>query len=192
MAHKAIVAKISEVIEIPGADKIHVAKVLGENVVVSKEWGVGFEGRKTYTPNPDLPSCVIVDVDGTVAKMNDRGPFEWAKVGTDTPREMIILMVQQYYDCGYDIVVCSGRSDECFEETSHWLVNNNVPFNELLMRKKGDYRKDNEVKEEIFWTHIAERYNVLAAIDDRPVMIRLWHELRIPNVIAVADPYIEF
>ena len=44
MAHKAMVAKITEVIEIPGADKIHVAKVLGENVVVSKDWGVGFVG----------------------------------------------------------------------------------------------------------------------------------------------------
>lgn len=44
MAHKAIVAKITEVIEIQGADKIHVAKVLGESVVVSKEWGVGFLG----------------------------------------------------------------------------------------------------------------------------------------------------
>lgn len=44
MAHKAIVAKITEVIEIPGADKIHVAKVLGESVVVSKECGVGFIG----------------------------------------------------------------------------------------------------------------------------------------------------
>lgn len=44
MAHKAIVAKITEVIEIQGADNIHVAKVLGESVVVSKEWGVGFLG----------------------------------------------------------------------------------------------------------------------------------------------------
>jgi hypothetical protein len=44
MGHKAIVAKITEVFPINGADKIHVAKVLGESVVVSKEWGVGFEG----------------------------------------------------------------------------------------------------------------------------------------------------
>ena len=42
--HKAIIAKITEVIEIPGADKIHLAKVLGESVVVSKDWGVGFVG----------------------------------------------------------------------------------------------------------------------------------------------------
>lgn len=44
MGHKAIVAKITEVIEIPGANTIHIAKVLGENVVVTKEWGVGFVG----------------------------------------------------------------------------------------------------------------------------------------------------
>lgn len=44
MAHKAIVAKITEVFPINGADKIQVAKVLGESVVVSKEWGVGFTG----------------------------------------------------------------------------------------------------------------------------------------------------
>ena len=42
--HKAIVAKITETMEIPGADKIHVAVVLGERVIVSKEWSVGFEG----------------------------------------------------------------------------------------------------------------------------------------------------
>lgn len=42
--HKAIVAKITRIEEIPGADRIHLATVLGESVVVSKEWGVGFEG----------------------------------------------------------------------------------------------------------------------------------------------------
>jgi len=44
MAHKCIVAKVSEVVAIPGADRIHVAKVLGEDCIVSKEVGVGFEG----------------------------------------------------------------------------------------------------------------------------------------------------
>src|SRR5690606_3139274 len=42
--HKAIVAKIDSVVPIEGADKIHVAYVLGEPVVVSKEWNVGHIG----------------------------------------------------------------------------------------------------------------------------------------------------
>lgn len=42
--HKAIVAQIDKVQEIPGADKIQTAFVLGQQVVVSKEWSVGFVG----------------------------------------------------------------------------------------------------------------------------------------------------
>lgn len=44
MAHKAIVASITSVQEIPGAEKIQVATVLGEQVIVSKDWGVGTRG----------------------------------------------------------------------------------------------------------------------------------------------------
>lgn len=44
MSHKAIVAVVTDVIEIPGADKIHVAVVLGEKVIVSKDVGVGYVG----------------------------------------------------------------------------------------------------------------------------------------------------
>lgn len=42
--HKAILAQISEVKEIPGADRIQLAVVLGEHVVVSKEMCVGDVG----------------------------------------------------------------------------------------------------------------------------------------------------
>lgn len=41
---KAIIAAVTAVMEIPGADKIHVAVVLGENVIVSKDVGVGYIG----------------------------------------------------------------------------------------------------------------------------------------------------
>ncbi|RTL03646.1 hypothetical protein EKK58_12425, partial [Candidatus Dependentiae bacterium] len=42
--YKAIVAKIDATYEIPGADKIQMAKVLGETVIVSKELEVGYVG----------------------------------------------------------------------------------------------------------------------------------------------------
>lgn len=42
--YKAIIAKIDRVTPIPNADRIHLATVLGENVIVSKEWGVGHVG----------------------------------------------------------------------------------------------------------------------------------------------------
>ena len=42
--HKAFVAKIEAVEPIPGADRIHLAVVMGERVVVTKDWEVGMVG----------------------------------------------------------------------------------------------------------------------------------------------------
>ena len=166
---------------------------VGESVIYRQSLDMlEFQGRKTYTPDETKEPTIILDVDGTVAEMHDRGPFEWKKVGQDKPRWFIIDMAINYKRQGYNVVVVSGRSDECYQETFDWLMKHDVPFTELHMRKQGDFRKDNAVKEEIFWTHLADKYNIVAAIDDRPQMIRLWHEIKIPNVIAVANPYLEF
>lgn len=171
------------------------ANGVGESVIYKQHLQMlDFMGRRTYTPNPSKRNGIILDVDGTVAEMHNRGAFEWHKVGQDKPRQFVIDLVKNYQQAkpSTDVVVCSGRSDECLDETTDWLYRHGVPIDALYMRKEGDYRKDNAVKEEIFWEHIEPNYNVLAAVDDRPQMIRLWHELRIPNVIAVANPYLEF
>lgn len=44
MGNQAIIAKIDRVVEIPGANTIQVAVVLGESVIVSKDWNVGMVG----------------------------------------------------------------------------------------------------------------------------------------------------
>ncbi len=171
------------------------ANGVGESVIYKQHLQMlDFQGRRTYTPNPSKRNCIILDVDGTVAEMHNRGAFEWHKVGQDKPRQFVIDLVKNYQQSkpSTDVVVCSGRSDICVDETTEWLYRHGVPIDALHMRKEGDFRKDNAVKEEIFWEHIEPKYNVIAAIDDRPQMIRLWHELKIPNVIAVANPYLEF
>lgn len=162
--------------------------------VIYRQWQNwnDFSGRKTYVPDDSLPSAIIVDVDGTIAQMNGRGPFDWKRVGEDEPRQLVIDMVQNYAMQGYEILIVSGRSDECRNETLEWIDRQGIPCTELHMRKAGDFRKDSVIKEEILWTHLANRYNIVAAIDDRPMMIRTWHDLKIPNVIAVANPYLEF
>lgn len=169
------------------------ANGVGQNVIYSQyqKW-LEYKGRKTYTPDYSLEKAVIFDIDGTLAQMNGRSPFDWDKVGTDDPRMFIVEMARFYKQLKYDILVVSGRDGVCKGLTEEWLNSNGVPFDEFFIRPEGDTRKDTIVKEEIFWNDIATRYNVVGVVDDRPSVVRMWHELKIPNVICVGNPWVEF
>lgn len=73
--HKAIVAVVTEVIAIPGADKIHVAKVLGEQVIVGKDVGVGYVGV-----------LFPVDLQLSVQYCHENNLFRKAELNKDTTK----------------------------------------------------------------------------------------------------------
>jgi hypothetical protein len=51
----------------------------------------------------------------------------------------------------------------------------------LYMRKAGDYRSDDIVKEEIFNKYFGDvKDRVLCVFDDRPRVIRMWRRIGIP------------
>lgn len=170
------------------------SRSVGKDVIYSQMKRFNeYVGRKTYIPDPSLPSAVVCDIDGTIAKMQGRSPFDWYKVGEDKPRYEVITMVESLV-CSEEthLIFLTGRDGVCKEITRDWLYRHIThPFT-LYTRAEGDTRPDTEVKEELFWEHIASGYKVKAIFDDRPCMIRLWYELGIENVISVADPYIEF
>lgn len=147
--------------------------------------------RTTNTSNK--PNCIILDVDGTVALHQGlRTPFEWDKVDLDAPRKEIIAMVDgMVKEMSAKVIVVSGRDGVCRGLTAQWLIDNGVKFSELYMRPEKDSRPDTVIKEEIFFNHIFNRYNVVAMIDDRPKVCRHMRDLNI-SVIAVADPHVEF
>jgi len=153
-------------------------------------------GRKTYIPDTTKPKVILVDIDGTIAERHDRGHFEWAKVGQDKPRQFVIDLIKTYRVArGTQVIFLSGRDEVCRNETTTWIYDHCDMYHEdiiLHMRPEGDMRKDVDVKEEIFWREIADNYNVIGVFDDRPQVTQLWHEIKIPNVIVVADPNIEF
>lgn len=152
-----------------------------------------YVGYRKYVPAENGKNCVICDVDGTVAQMEGRSAYDWNMVGTDKPREQIIKMVKSQIDDGVELIFLSGRDGVCYEETHSWLEEHfrHHPFR-LLMRPVGDMRKDVVVKRELFMEHINGKYDVLAAFDDRPCVVRLWLDMGLPNVTIVANPYIEF
>ena len=58
--------------------------------------------------------------------------------------------------------------------TEQWLFWNDIPFSELLMRKKSDFRSDHIVKEELL-IQIRDRWGDIAfAVDDRQQVVDMW------------------
>lgn len=169
------------------------ANGVGQNVIYSQyqKWHE-YKGRKTYYGDVSLPKAVIFDIDGTIAQMTGRSPFAWDKVDTDSPRGLIIEMARGYMNLDYEIIVVSGRDGSCKGLTEEWMTKYQMPYAEFFIRLEGDTRKDTIVKEEIFWDKIANDYNVVGVVDDRPSVLRMWHELKIPNVICVGNPWVEF
>lgn len=137
----------------------------------------------------------IVDIDGTIATMNGRSPYDWDKVGTDAVNVPVATIVTALACEGFSIIFLSGRDGSCRDLTEEWISevfggfdNNKTP---LFMRAPGDMRADVVIKRELFDEHIDGKYNVVACIDDRPKVTTMWRDMGIP-VIQVGDPYIDF
>ncbi|MVM41653.1 AAA family ATPase [Spirosoma sp. HMF3257] len=129
-----------------------------------------------------LPRCVLVDIDGTVAKMVDRthggrSPFDWHRVGEDVPKWPIINLVKALQASGYAIVFFSGRDAVCRPETIAWINQHffwqSVDYH-LFMRPQNDSRKDSTIKQELFERHILGRYYVELVVDDRQQVVDMW------------------
>jgi hypothetical protein len=124
-----------------------------------------------------MNEVVLVDIDGTVANMVNRGPYEYNRVGEDLPNKDVINVVECLWKSSKTIIYITGREDSCYEETYKWLVENCPPFSNLYMRKTGDYRKDVEIKKEIYDNNIKNVFDVLCVLDDRKSVVDMWRSL---------------
>lgn len=134
----------------------------------------------------DKEDAIMVDIDGTLAKMDGRGPFEWKRVGEDVPVWPVIEAVQMYQSLGYKVIIMSGRDSECRDETIKWLDKHLIPWDALFMRPEKDMRKDNIVKHELFWAHVAPWFNVQLVLDDRDQVVKMWRDIGL-TVFQVAS-----
>jgi hypothetical protein len=163
---------------------------VGEKVIL--------ETYKRYLtpPKPEfisgVPTCVIVDIDGTLAEHVGRSPYEELKCNTDILIESTAQIVDALaWQTGAAVKLFSGRTEAARELTQQWLDNNHILYTDLTMRKVGDSRSDYIVKEEMYRTHIEGKYNVLHVVDDRKQVCLMWkYVLNLP-LVYVGD-FIDF
>lgn len=129
-----------------------------------------------YVGNDFLPDAYIVDIDGTLALMNGRSPYDYSKVRTDLVNECVATVVNTLVD-GAHIIVMSGRPDDARVDTIKWLQDNRIRYDKLFMRASGDFRDDAVVKAELFDANVRDNYNVLGVFDDRDRVVRMWRSI---------------
>lgn len=135
-----------------------------------------------------LPTAILCDIDGTLAKMGTRSPFDWKKVGEDTLNRPVAHVLDKFgRDGDVEIVMMSGRDSVCRQETRDWLKQHHIKYAALHMRAENDNRKDNIVKRELYEQHIAGKYNVLFVLDDRNQVVDMWRNELGLTVLQVAE-----
>lgn len=133
------------------------------------------------TQNQTLPKAIICDLDGTLALMNGRNPFDASRCDEDLLNNPVANVLINYKNLGYKIILLSGREDKYKAPTLQFLENHKIDFDILLMRKMADNRKDSIIKKEIFDSEIQDKYLVEFVLDDRNQVIDMWrNELQLP------------
>ncbi len=136
--------------------------------------------------DPALPTAVVCDLDGTLALLNGRNPYDASRCEEDLVNEPVADILKTYFLNGYTILLASGRSEEHRPQTERWLQKHSIQYTALFMRPAGDNRKDAIIKQEIYEQHMLGRYTIKFILDDRNQVVDLWRSLGL-TVLQVAE-----
>jgi len=130
--------------------------------------------------------AVICDLDGTLALLNGRNPYDASTCENDILNKHVADLLKDK-----NVIFVSGRTDNYKEQTINFLNKHNLDYIHLFMRKTGDNRKDSIIKEEIYREHIEPFYNITHVFDDRLQVCRMWYNIGLP-LFRVGDPDADF
>lgn len=172
------------------------AKPVGEKVIrkMYNQYLRKEEALRVKAHNPDLPDCIVVDVDGTLALRVDREPFDYEKVVSDRINKPILDLLASLQNSHVlaKTIVMTGRENKPLavgdvkSMTEEWLARHDVRYKDIYIREHKDHRPDWQVKEELYRTHIEGKYNVLYWIDDRDQVVKHMRSLGL-TVLQVAN-----
>lgn len=128
---------------------------------------------------------IIFDIDGTLADIEHRKHHiegkkkDWEAFYGDCHNDAIIPQVEAIYrrfvnSIHYRIIIVTGRPESARQKTVDWLRINDFKCDDLYMRKEGDFRTDDVIKEEIL-SDIREKYGEpFMVFEDRARVVGMW------------------
>lgn len=124
--------------------------------------------------------AILCDIDGTIALRGNRAPHDHDSSMEDAPNWPIIRLVDSLY-AGKDVtlLLMSGRQEKYRPVTEYWLGAHGIfkYRSALIMRKTGDNRPDEIVKEELWSLHVKPDFDVRYVFDDRNKVVAMWRRL---------------
>lgn len=92
----------------------------------------------------------------------------------DIPNKYVAEICRALYK-QYAIYICTGRPEKFRERTEDWLVENNIPYNQIWMRPDNNSESDAVIKKRML-DSIQGTCNVIAVFDDREKVVNMWRE----------------
>jgi FMN phosphatase YigB (HAD superfamily) len=137
---------------------------------------------------------IIFDIDGTLFDISHRiqfaltEPRNWKKfyeeMKSDKPiREMCDLLISTARDKSNRVIFCTGRDEEHRDATLK-QIRGIIP-NEVLsckeinlyMRLRKDFRKDYEVKFDLYHHMIADGFTPKLVFEDKVTVVQMWNSI---------------
>ena len=106
----------------------------------------------------DKPKAVIYDVDKTLTKKNVA-----KKARKDAKK-------------GEKVLVVTSRPETQRKSTEQFLKENKIPADKVLMRPKGNDKKDAKVKKSLYKKEIKGKYDVKKAYDDKKSNVKMFRK----------------
>lgn len=130
---------------------------------------------------------IISDLDGTLANIDHRlhhiqkenPDYEafYNEVYKDEPIQPLINLLQALNE-RYVIAIVTGRSEVCRSATALWLDKHRVPYQNLIMRPKGNHAQDHILKKRMVCDHEGKLlFPAQLVIEDRARVVEMWRDM---------------
>lgn len=134
-----------------------------------------------------LKSCVVFDVDGTLAHFDadqlghlvhgkEKHWKEFHEAMADAKEiAPVAKLLRRLKEVGETIVICSGRPEGWSEFTVAWLHKHDLAYDAIYLRPRGaDADSDPDVKRALLKKMRADGFDPWIVVDDRSNVVEAW------------------
>jgi hypothetical protein len=139
-----------------------------------------------------LPTAVIIDLNGCLGDCTHRDfflqkkPREWGNffkhMMNDKPVDLVhrFCNAQKEHPFFSKVIIITGSPESYKDECMIWLRENQVEFDELIMRPNGNFKKGKDWKKEVVQNDLKLRYDVVLALDDKEECAEMYCSIGVP------------